>query len=395
MNPALTIMANALRVGDHLLERLGAHADTPTAPLDRPALSELAVTRRAQLCRLARPGHCALSHGAGRGLLLTRRNGASARRRRLRGRRRRHDRRRTSIARSAFFTRRADVREGVRRRSDGRRLRAPRGRLRPASARRSHEARRRVDRADRVPGAAKAVRFRPTSRSNDRWFQHVAIIVSDMDQAYARLRAHKVEHASTGPQRLPDWNTNAGGIKAFYFKDPDGHALEILQFPPDKGDAEVASRPRTSSFSASTTRRSSSATPRRACASTATRSDLQWPARARTTGTEQEHLNNVFGARLRITACRAAPGPGIELLEYLAPRDGRPTPADTRERPARTGRRRWTSGGSRRPRLHADAERSRSSRPGVVALTESPWIPRGAAGPRSRRPQVRVVRQTK
>jgi hypothetical protein len=44
--------------------------------------------------------------------------------------------------------------------------------------------------------------------------------------------------------------------------------------------------------------------------------------------TEQEHLNGVFGARLRITALRAAAGPGIELLEYLAPRDGRPSPVD-------------------------------------------------------------------
>jgi hypothetical protein len=45
---------------------------------------------------------------------------------------------------------------------------------------------------------------------------------------------------------------------------------------------------------------------------------------------EQEHLNNVFGARLRITALRANAGPGVELLEYLAPRDGRPAPADLR-----------------------------------------------------------------
>ena len=29
---------------------------------------------------------------------------------------------------------------------------------------------------------------------------------------------------------------NAAGIKAFYFKDPDHHALEILWFPPGKGD---------------------------------------------------------------------------------------------------------------------------------------------------------------
>ena len=45
---------------------------------------------------------------------------------------------------------------------------------------------------------------------------------------------------------------------------------------------------------------------------------------------EQEHLNNVFGARLRITTLRAAEGPGVELLEYLAPRDGRPAPLDLR-----------------------------------------------------------------
>ena len=30
----------------------------------------------------------------------------------------------------------------------------------------------------------------------------------------------------------------------------------------------------------------------------------------------------MFGARLRITALRAHAGPGIEFLEYLAPRDG-------------------------------------------------------------------------
>jgi hypothetical protein len=48
------------------------------------------------------------------------------------------------------------------------------------------------------------------SRSHDRWFQHVAIIVSDMDRAYAVLRAHRVQHASTGPQRLPDWDSRSG-----------------------------------------------------------------------------------------------------------------------------------------------------------------------------------------
>jgi hypothetical protein len=40
-------------------------------------------------------------------------------------------------------------------------------------------------------------------------------------------------------------------------------------------------------------------------------------------------LNNPFGAKLRITYLRAPNGgPGIEVLEYLAPHDGRPLPPD-------------------------------------------------------------------
>jgi hypothetical protein len=47
-------------------------------------------------------------------------------------------------------------------------------------------------------------------------------------------------------------------------------------------------------------------------------------------GTEQEHLNQVFGARLRITALKAERGPGIEFLEYIAPPGGRNLPADAK-----------------------------------------------------------------
>jgi hypothetical protein len=47
-------------------------------------------------------------------------------------------------------------------------------------------------------------------------------------------------------------------------------------------------------------------------------------------GTEQEHLNNVAGACLHISGLRAQSGPGIEFLEYLTPRDGRPAPKDSR-----------------------------------------------------------------
>jgi catechol 2,3-dioxygenase-like lactoylglutathione lyase family enzyme len=165
------------------------------------------------------------------------------------------------------------------------------------------------------------------SRSNDRWFQHVAIIVSDIDRAYQVLRRDHVQYASTGPQRLPDWNRNAAGISAFYFKDPDGHTLEILQFPPGKGDP-VWHAP---------TNRLFLGIDHTAIVVADTEASLRFyrdllglhiVGTSENYGSEQEHLNNVFGAHLRITSLRAAKAPGIELLEYLAPRDGRPIPAD-------------------------------------------------------------------
>jgi erythromycin esterase-like protein len=41
VNPALTAMANALRVGDHLLERLGAQVTTAGKPASDGQLQEV------------------------------------------------------------------------------------------------------------------------------------------------------------------------------------------------------------------------------------------------------------------------------------------------------------------------------------------------------------------
>jgi catechol 2,3-dioxygenase-like lactoylglutathione lyase family enzyme len=168
--------------------------------------------------------------------------------------------------------------------------------------------------------------FPADTHANDRWFQHIAIITSNMDQAYRRLRENKVAHASSGPQLLPAWNPNAGGIQAFYFRDPDGHFLEVLAFPPDKGlekwhraDRLFLGIDHTAIVISNTE------------ASLRFYRDvlgLRVAGESENYGTEQEHLNNVFGARLRITSLRAASGPGVEFLEYLAPGDGRAYPAD-------------------------------------------------------------------
>ena len=165
------------------------------------------------------------------------------------------------------------------------------------------------------------------SRSNDLWFQHIAVIVSDMDRAYQVLRRNKVEHASSGPQRLPDWNKNAGGIKAFYFKDPDEHPVEILWFPEGKGDPKWH-RPSDRLFLGIDHTAIAVSDTERSLKFYRDLLGLRVAGESENYGTEQEHLNNVFGAHLRITALRAPAGPGIELLEYLSPSDGRPFPLD-------------------------------------------------------------------
>ncbi len=150
-----------------------------------------------------------------------------------------------------------------------------------------------------------------------------------MDRAYQVLRQNKVQHASSGPQLLPAWNKNAGGISAFYFKDPDGHSLEILHFPPDKGNPKWH-QPSDKLFLG---------IDHTAIVVSNTDSSLKFyrdilgfqvAGESENYGSEQEHLNNVFGARLHITSMKPPAGPSVEFLEYLAPRDGRPLPSDER-----------------------------------------------------------------
>ncbi|HEX3895328.1 MAG TPA: VOC family protein [Rudaea sp.] len=68
--------------------------------------------------------------------------------------------------------------------------------------------------------------------ASDVTFQHFAIVVTDMEAAYARLGELDGWRPISrgGPQRLP---ANTGGVTAFKFRDPEGHPLELLEFPPD------------------------------------------------------------------------------------------------------------------------------------------------------------------
>ena len=167
------------------------------------------------------------------------------------------------------------------------------------------------------------------SRSFDRWFQHIAVVVSDMDKAYARLLEHKVTHVSTAPQTLPEWNKDAGGIKAFYFRDPEDHVLEIIWFPAGKGNPKWQ-QPADRIFLGIDHTAIVVSDTDKSLAFYRDQLGFKVAGGAHNYGTEQEHLNQVFGARLRITALKAERGPGIEFLEYIAPPGGRDLPADAK-----------------------------------------------------------------
>lgn len=61
-------------------------------------------------------------------------------------------------------------------------------------------------------------------------FQHFAIVVTDMDAACAQLGAVPgwSPISRDGPVQLPP---SSGSVRAFKFRDPDGHPLEFLSFP--------------------------------------------------------------------------------------------------------------------------------------------------------------------
>jgi catechol 2,3-dioxygenase-like lactoylglutathione lyase family enzyme len=165
------------------------------------------------------------------------------------------------------------------------------------------------------------------SRSNDLWFQHIAIVVSNMDSAYARLRKFNVQQVSTGPQTLPKTIPAAEGIKAFYFRDPAGHNLELIYFPPGKGNPKWQNRTDKIFLGIDHT----AIGVRQTEQSKNFYGELlgvNYQGESLNFGTEQEHLNNVEGAKLHISGNKAPEGMGVEFLEYQNPKNGRPYPED-------------------------------------------------------------------
>lgn len=167
------------------------------------------------------------------------------------------------------------------------------------------------------------------AKSNDLWFQHIAIVVNDMDAAYKILRDNQVVHVSSSPQTLPNYITAAAGIKAFYFQDPDGHNLEIIYFPKDKGNPKWQKKTNKVFLGIDHTAIGSNLTPT-SLQFYQTVLGLKIGGMSENYGSEQEHLNQVFGAHLQITGLTTGDGIGVELLDYIAPLGGRPYPMTTK-----------------------------------------------------------------
>lgn len=166
-------------------------------------------------------------------------------------------------------------------------------------------------------------------QSNDLYFEHIAIVVSDMDKAYQHLRQYMVMHVSTGPQTIPASNVAAAGVKAFYFHDPDMHDLELIYFPKGKGQPKWQTANGKIFLGIDHTAIGISNTD----SSLHFYKDLLGLDRKGDSwnmGMEQAHLNNIEGASLHITGLRGASGAGIEFLQYLQPGPGKPFPSNTR-----------------------------------------------------------------
>jgi catechol 2,3-dioxygenase-like lactoylglutathione lyase family enzyme len=168
------------------------------------------------------------------------------------------------------------------------------------------------------------------SYSNDLWFEHMAIVVRDMDAAYKLLLDANVRQISAQPITIPESNPGAAGIKAVKFHDPENHPLELIYFPPGKGDPSWHKPSNKLMLGIDHTAMTVESTEK----SVAFYRDLLGFELGGTTlnsGSTQEVLDNLFNDTCLVTAMMPprAP-PHIEFLNYKTPPGGRPMPGDTK-----------------------------------------------------------------
>src|SRR5262249_20411682 len=168
------------------------------------------------------------------------------------------------------------------------------------------------------------------SQSNDQWFQHMAIVVRDMDAVYKILQDNNVQQVSAYPIAIPPSNPGAAGMRAIKFHDPERHALELIYFPSGKGDASWH-KPTNKLFLGLDHTAMTIAASDRGVAFSGGLLGLRAGTVTLTPGTTQEVLAGLLNDTCLVTAMlpSSAP-PHIEFLDYKTPPGGRPLPADTK-----------------------------------------------------------------
>ena len=170
------------------------------------------------------------------------------------------------------------------------------------------------------------------SLSCDLWFQHICIVVNDIASAATPIRqliaTGQVQPISTAPQTLPNWNTAAAGIQAFKFHDPDGHCLELLQFPSDKGEPRWHQQQQSQLFLGIDHSAIAIADTEKSCRFYEQLLGLRLGGDGVNSGIEQDRLDRLSDTSVRITSHRCPEGAGIECLNYQTPASGRPLPTD-------------------------------------------------------------------
>lgn len=173
------------------------------------------------------------------------------------------------------------------------------------------------------------------SKSNDLWFQHICIVVSNIEEAFAK-GANKAVQISSRPQTLPEWNSGAANIKAVKFKDILGHPLELLNFPEDKGDIKWHGNKKDLFIGIDHTAIGVSNTSRSLEFYNGILG-LDILGQGTNYGTEQDEMDGLKNTKVLISTLRPSPhGMGIELLDYQLPNQERrprinPKPTDFNE----------------------------------------------------------------
>lgn len=157
--------------------------------------------------------------------------------------------------------------------------------------------------------------------SYDPWFQHIAIVVSDISAALARLNAQAkppILISQGGPVTLP---ASSGGIIAVKLRDPELHPFELIQFPAGSIPAQWSGlEPQNGGFCLGIDHSAIVVSNTEASATFYAGLGLQVSGGSVNQGAEQESLDSAPGAVVAVTALSPAQAtPHVELLCYSTP----------------------------------------------------------------------------